>query len=123
MTTASSEMAVRAFTDDPQALLSAIKRGVAEGIVNGWKIDEDGDLTLASEAFANQAWMRPKVLDDRLLFNIVGRQGARMSTHLYAVYHGRLVQMLLNYFDTRLKTATATALPTPADQVPRQEPD
>jgi hypothetical protein len=114
-------MAVRAFTDRPEALLSAIKRGVADGRVKDWKIDEDGDLTLTGEIFSNEAWMRPKVLSDRLLFNIVGKQNGEMSTRLYAVYHARLVQMLLLYFDTKLKTAVATALPTSGDQVPRED--
>ncbi len=110
-------MAVRAFTDRPEALLSAIRRSVAEGRVRDWKFDEDGDLTLTSEVFANKAWMRPKVLPDRLLFNIVGTRGVEMSNRVYAVYHGRLVQMLLTYFDTRLRTAAATALPTTGDRV------
>jgi hypothetical protein len=111
-------MAVRAFTDRPEELLSALKRGIAEGQVIGWKIDEDGDLTLTSENFANRAWMRPKVLPDRLLFNILGNKSGQMSKRLYAVYHARLVQILLTYFDTKLKTATATALPTSGDKVP-----
>ena len=110
-------MAVRAFTDRPEALLSAIKNGIAEGRVVGWKIDQDGDLTLTSEDFANQAWMRPKVISDRLLFNILGRKSEKMSRRLYAVYHARLVQMLLTYFDTRLTRATATAAPTSGDNL------
>jgi hypothetical protein len=112
-------MAVRAFTDHPETLLSSVKRGIAEGRVRGWKIDDDGDFTLISENFSNQAWMRPRVLPDRLLFNIVGKKSGEMSTQLYAVYHARLVQMLLTYFDTMLKSASATALPTSGDQVPR----
>jgi PIN like domain len=110
-------MAVRAFTDHPEALLSAIKRKIAEGTIKTWKLDEDGDLTLTSENFVNQAWMRPSVLSDRLLFNIVGKKNADMSNQLYAVYHARLVQMLLIYFDEMLSTATATALPTKGDQL------
>ncbi|HZR89966.1 MAG TPA: hypothetical protein VFB02_24440 [Bradyrhizobium sp.] len=114
-------MAVRAFTDQAETLLSAIKRGVAEGRVTTWKIDRDGDLTLVDENFAYKAWMRPKILKDRLLFNIIGKKGEDMSTRVYAVYHSRLIQMLLTYFDTGLTTATATALPTSQDQVSRQD--
>lgn len=110
------KMAVRAFTDHPEALLSAIKREISGGRVRTWKIDEDGDLTLTQEEFASQAWMRPKILSDRLLFNFIG--SSETSTRQYAVYHGRLVQMLLNYFDTKLRTASATSLPTPGDHVP-----
>ena len=112
-------MAVRAFTDQAEPLLSAIKQAIADGRVTTWKIDDDGDLTLTSEIFVNRAWMRPKVLPDRLLFNIIGKKNEKTSTRVYAAYHGRLVQMLLAYFDTRLKTVAATALPTKQDKITR----
>lgn len=111
-------MAVRAFTDHPGELLADIKSKFSEGKIKSWKLDEDGDLTLTLESFANQAWMRPKISSDRLLFNIIGRDGGLMSTQLYAVYHGRLVQMLLAHFDTQIKTASATAMPTTGDHIP-----
>ncbi|PZM12482.1 hypothetical protein [Rhizobium tubonense] len=111
-------MAVRAFTENPEALLSAIKRSITDGRVTAWKLDEDGDLTLTTETFLNQAWMRPRVLSDRLLFNIIGKKNKEMSSSVYAVYHARLIQMLLTYFDTRFKTTSATALPTSGDNIP-----
>ena len=110
-------MAVRAYTDKAASLLSAIKREIGDGRITTWKIDRDGDLTLTSEIFANRAWMRPKVLPDRLLFNIVGKKNEKTSTRVYAAFHGRLVQMLLAYFDTQLNRVTATALPTTQDQI------
>lgn len=110
-------MAVRAFTDDPQALLSEIKRSIAEGRVTLWRIDQDGDLTLTSDSYTNKAWMRPKVLPDRLTFNIIGSNEGDMSKRIYAVFHGRLIQMLLISFDSYFKTASATALATSGDQI------
>ena len=111
-------MAVRAFVDEPGVLLSAITRGIADGRIKSWRVDKEGDFTLTSENFGGKAWMRPKVLSDRLLFNIVGVDGDDMSTQLYAIYHARLIQMLLMYFDKQMKTASATALGTSGDLIP-----
>lgn len=114
---AGAEMAVRAFTDQPAALLSAIKKAINDEVVTTWTIDADGDLTHTSAQWAKKAWMRPKIMDDRLLFNIIAPKDVKMSKTTYGVYHARLIQTLLIYFDGQFKTATATAMATSGDQV------
>lgn len=42
---------------------------------------------------------------------------SNLRGQLYGVYHGRLIQTLLIHFDGQIKTATATAMATPGDQV------
>jgi hypothetical protein len=110
-------MAVRAFTDEPKELLSAIKKAIAEGVIGTWRIDSDGDLTHTSTQWGGRAWMRPKVLEDRLLFNIVASKKEKMSKTLYGFYHGRLISTLLIYFDNKMKTVSATALGTTGDDI------
>jgi hypothetical protein len=110
-------MAVRAFTDEPQELLSAIKKAISDDVINTWKIDTDGDLTHTSKQWGERAWMRPKVLEDRLLFNIIASKNETMSKTLYGVYHGRLIQTLLTHFDKKMKTVSATALATTDDNI------
>lgn len=110
-------MAVRAFTDNPQALLSALKKAIADGTITTWRIDSDGDLTHTAEQWARRAWMRPKILEDRLLFNIIASKGEKMSKTVYGVYHGRLIQTLLIHFDRKMKTVSATALETSGDTI------
>jgi hypothetical protein len=110
-------MAVRAFTDEPEELLSALKKAIAEGVIETWRIDSDGDLTHTSTQWGARAWMRPKVLEDRLLFNIVASKNEKMSKTLYGVYHGRLIQTLLTHFDNKMKTVSATALGTTGDNI------
>jgi hypothetical protein len=110
-----SDMAVRAYTENPDALLSAIKKEVASGAITTWIIDNDGDLTHASKQWTRKAWMRPKILEDRLLFNIIGRKEEKMSRTVYGVYHGRLIQTLLIHFDSMIETAVATAAGTSGD--------
>ncbi len=110
-------MAVRAFTDNPRELLSALKKAIADGVITTWRIDSDGDLTHTAEQWARRAWMRPKVLEDRLLFNIIASKEEKMSKTLYGVYHGRLIQTLLIHFDSKMKTVSATAMVTSGDLI------
>jgi hypothetical protein len=110
-------MAVRAFTNEPKDLLLAIKKAIADGVITTWRIDADGDLTHTSTQWKGKAWMRPKVLEDRLLFNIIASKNEEMSKAVYGVYHGRLVQTLLIHFDTKMTTVTATALGTSGDNM------
>src|SRR5271170_188009 len=110
-----AEMAVRAYTDHPDALLLAIKKKVASGAITTWVIDGDGDLTHTSNQWKQKAWMRPKVLEDRLLFNIIGPEEGKTSKTVYGVYHGRLIQTLLIHFDDMIKTTVATAIGTSGD--------
>lgn len=110
-------MAVRAFTDQPAALLTAIKKAIDEEKITTWSIDSQGDLTHTPTQWARKAWMRPKVLDDRLLFNIVAVKNQTMSKTIYGLYHGRLIEMLLTHFDTQITAASATALATSGDLI------
>jgi hypothetical protein len=71
-------------------LLSALKKAIAEDVIETWRIDSDGDLTHTASQWTGRAWMRPRVLEDRLLFNIVASKKENMSKTLYGVYHGRL---------------------------------
>lgn len=110
-------MAVRAFTSDSRYLLLALKKAIADGTITTWQIDNDGDLTHTSAQWEGKAWMRPKVLEDRLLFNIIAPKDDGVSKAVYGVYHGRLVQTLLIHFDDQINTVTATALGTSGDYI------
>jgi len=110
-------MAVRAFTDDPEELLFALKKAISDGVIQTWRVDSDGDLTHASAQWGGRAWMRPKILEDRLVFNIIASKKEKMSKTVYGVYHGRLIQTLLVHFDNKMKTVSATALSTTGDNI------
>jgi hypothetical protein len=110
-------MAVRAFTDDPDKLLSALKAAIARGAIETWQIDSDGDLTHTSTQWGRRAWMRPRVMEDRLLFNIIASKKEKMSKTIYGVYHGRLIQTLLIHFDDKITTVSATAVGTKGDNI------
>ena len=109
-------MAVRAFTADPDSLLSEVRKAVSDGSITTWEIDSEGDFTHTSSQWRNRAWMRPRVLEDRLVFNIIAPKEVAMTRSVYAFYHGHLIQTLLSHFDRKMKTVSATAKGTADDQ-------
>src|SRR6266496_818133 len=110
-------MAVNVFCNNPQMLLREIKAAIKEGHVDTWSVDDDGDFTHSPDQWKFKAWMRPKALDDRLVFNILCRRGETLSRVVYGVYHGRFIEMRLNHFDEKFTRASESALPAPGDVI------
>jgi hypothetical protein len=52
--------------------------------------------------------LRPKVMDDRLLLNIIIRKTESQKREVYAVYHGRFIEMVISHFPKLFSTAVAT---------------
>lgn len=110
-------MAVRIFSDDPQALLQAIKGKIDAGRITTWAYERHGYFLHTAPQWRSQAWLRPRILPDQLMLTIVPPKGKAVSRVAYAVYHGRFIEMVLSHFDHSFTKATATALPTSDDQV------
>jgi hypothetical protein len=110
-------MAVNVICDNPQQLLGEIKSAVTSGRVKTWQLDKDGDFTHSPPQWLYKAWLHPNVEADRLTFNILGATTERTSKQVYAVYHGRFIEMLLTHFDEKFESASATALATTEDVV------
>ena len=111
-------MAIRVFCDEPRTLLAEIKAAIENERVTTWKVDSDGDFTHDADQWRNRAWLRPRIFEDRILFNIVGATNRKLSRATYGVYHGRFIEMLLNHFDKKFDRVTATALATKDDVIP-----
>lgn len=110
-------MAVTAFTKTPQTLLNSIKAAIREKKVETWTLDKDGDFTHSPEQWKNKAWLTPRVEEGKLVFWILGTKTSKMSSTVYAVYHGRFIEMLLAHFDEQLGSVTASALPITGDNL------
>jgi hypothetical protein len=110
-------MAVNVQCSGPQELLEAIREGIKDGTVETWLVDSDGDFTHSPEQWKNTAWLRPRVVDTGIVFNILAPVDTHMSREVYAIYHGRFVEMLLAHFDLKFVRASATALPAKGDRV------
>jgi hypothetical protein len=113
-------MAIYVTTGNGQALLAAIYKAIDDKNVRTWRYETHGGvkyLTHSAEQWDKKAWMKASAQQPGLVFNIVKSQSENISTEVYAIYHGRLVEMLLAHFDGQIFSAAATSMPTVADVV------
>lgn len=103
-------MAAYFATDEPSRLLAAIRAAVDDGSVLTWSYDSDGDFTHTAHDWPRRAWMRPAVEKGRLAFYFIISTTETRGREVYAVYHGRIVEMVTAHFDRMFSIATVTAL-------------
>ena len=111
-------MAIRFFTSDAAGLLAEIKRLIRDGEIETWAIDGDGDFTHVTNGgqWKNRAFLRPVEMNDRLLLNIIIQKGETQKREVYAVYHGRFIEMVIRHAPKLFSTAVATPFFTKEDQ-------
>lgn len=102
-------MAIFVSTQNPAALLAAIKKSIDDKQVVTWSYDSDGDFTHDVDQWRRLAWLRPKVEPNRLAFGIVAPNNQKISHTVYGVYHGRFIEMLLTHHTTLFTDAKGTA--------------
>jgi hypothetical protein len=110
-------MAVIVSAPDPAGLLRAIREAIDAQKVATWSYDSDGDFTHTAEQWKYKAWLRPRQEQGLLIFNILTPKNTTLSTPIYAVYHGRFIEMLLAHFDEKFSRASASALPASPDVI------
>ena len=103
-------MALHFVTQEPAELLAVIKKAITEGKIVTWSCDQDGDFTHTAAQWKNKAWLRPRVRTGELVMNILGSRNQVMTKEVYAIYHGRFVEMVLAHADRYFTTATASAM-------------
>lgn len=111
-------MALHFKTDKPQKLLNTFKKAIDDGHVKTWSYDKDGDFTHATEQWKDKAWLRPRVISGRsLTLNILGPKNQKISSEVYAIYHGRFIEAMLRHCDELFSSGTASALPEDGDSI------
>lgn len=110
-------MSIRAFTKDSTGLLARIKTLIDQGHITTWEYDSDGDFTHTPSQWKNKAWLQPEVQDDKLRLTIMGTTSG-LSREVYAVYHGRFVEMLVAHVSDRFTTVSASPNAAAGDTSP-----
>ena len=109
-------MALHFKTSTPKKLLATYKKLIDDGRVKTWSYDSDGDFTHTAEQWSRKAWLRPKIIErEELVFYILSPKESDLSSAVYAVYHGRFVESLLQHCDKLFSEASATAMPEAGD--------
>jgi len=111
-------VAVRLFTNNARALLSAIKSGIDDGDIETWAYDKDGDFTHTTHdrQWERRAWLKPVIQSDRLRLNIIFASGEEEQREVYGIYHGRFIEMAVIHFPTLFGRGEATANMTKEDK-------
>lgn len=111
-------MALIVKTSNPNSLLSKIKKAIDSDEIRTWSYDSDGDFTHTPDQWKNKAWLTVKRNGNgELSFGILGQGSVNTSKLVYAVYHGRFAEMLLNHFDLDFSDIKVTSMPTSFDQI------
>ena len=102
-------MSVHIPTSSPKELLSSIKAKIDKGEIRTWSYDKDGDFTHTPDQWKTKAWLRHRDVAGELVLGIIPPKGTTLSKEVYAVYHGRFIEMMLAHFDADFSRASATA--------------
>ena len=104
-------------TTTPSDLLAAIKDNIDKGHIDTWEYDKAGDFTHKTSQWRGKAWLCPVIGDGALQFGILMKQKKALEEiaepsprEVYAIYHGRFVEMMLSHFDRSFSSAFASAL-------------
>jgi len=115
-------MSVYFMTGDAKTLLKnfdeRIEQSEPKGKITTWEKSDDGIYyTHKSPQWAKEAWFKPAVHSDRLLFNIIKPGNKNVSIIAYGYYHGHLIETFLNHFEDQFSLGAATAKPSKNDLV------
>ena len=108
-------MAIFVSTSNPSGLLSQVKAAIDSGEIETWEYDNDGDFTHTPPQWKGKAWLRPSLSPGVLSLGILPQQSVTLGKEVYAVYHGRFIEMLMAHFDDSFSQAQATAKLVPPD--------
>jgi len=105
-------MAVIIHTENPDQLLDKIYEAIDNKKADKWVRTADGRLTYGALLWKNEAFLKPEIWVDenQLRFGLVKRKDRKhITSKLYALFHAKLMEMLLTHFDNDFISATATA--------------
>lgn len=111
-------MAIIIYTDHPDLLLDKIYEAIENKKADKWVATTNGYLTYGSLLWKNEAFFKPQIwVDDKQLrFGLIKRKDRKhMSSKLYTIFHTKMVELLLAYFDRDFRNVTATATRTEPD--------
>lgn len=105
-------MAIIIDTRDPDQLLDKIYEAIDNKKAGKWVSTSDGRLTYGTLLWKNEAFFAPQIWveEKQLRFGLIKRKDRKhISSKLYAIFHSKLIELLLTQFDQHFRQVTATA--------------
>jgi hypothetical protein len=103
-------------TVNPHQLLASIREAIRKGHITTWS-EVNGYFTHTPTQWARKAWFLPSIYGGELRFAIVYTQGSSVTTEIYAIYHGRFIEMMLAHFNRQFSNGYASAMPASIDKM------
>ena len=97
------------------SFVEAINVAIQSNDILTWAVDVEGDYTSSVLQWQEKAWFRPiedSFSEFNLSFGIIKARNIELTCSLYAIYHARLVEMLLAHFDDKIEDLKITPLLT-----------
>lgn len=110
-------MAITVSTAAPKRLLRRIREAIDDGTIDKWEYDDDGDFTYINPRWSGRAWLSPSIAEGGVVFNIVAPVGKPVSVGVYAVYHARFIELLLERFDGLFRFARVSSTAVDDDTI------
>jgi hypothetical protein len=110
-------MSIKLYCSNPGNLLTQIKQAINEKKIETWKYDKDGDFTHATAQWSGLAWLRPSIGYGYLLLTLIPSTATSITSTVYAVYHGRFIEMAMAHFDREFSKAEGSAMPQDGDRL------
>ncbi len=109
-------MAIIIRTAFPDLLLSKVRNAIVYAEIKDWLKHEKKDLfTYALGPHASKAWFLSRIYPGELRFGIIFPARCVRKKEYYAIYHGKMVGMLLSYFQEDMEHIGVTAGKTEPD--------
>jgi hypothetical protein len=108
---------IKVTTDNPVKLIEAIRGAISSNSIPTWVMGPASYFTLADERWKFKAWFVPIIENDGFVFYIIRPKGDHITKNIYSLYHSKLLELLLLYFDNEITDIKVSSLAARGDAV------
>lgn len=105
-------------TRRPYTLVRRMKELIDEGVIETWSYDDDGDFTHLPPQWRNKAWFHAvRYKGEKVEFRMIPNSKRLISREVYAIYHGRFVEMLMAHLSRYCINIFVSPVPDNKDRI------
>lgn len=113
-------MAIYFYTERPRELLETFDARISQseerGRIETWIKSNDGaTYTHRALGWSQKSWLKPRIDEDKLTFNIIRPEDRYVSVASYAFFYSQLVETFVNHLELDCDSITVTPRCTDGD--------